>query len=367
MAEGSLQEKIKDFFALFQSGPLIGLDIGMSAVKIAHMTPARKGTYKLEKYASVSLAEAAIIDDDVQRPEEVIEAIQNIISDTGLSKYRITNLGMDGKNTVTKRLQVPDAAKEDLEDNIIWEAEQYISFGAEESDLDYAILGLIEEEEVQDVVVAAAKSDVVEQYTEIATEAGLIVKNVDMNVFAINNLFEVAYADRLETLSEEGCIIIEIGAQTTTIIVYKNGGPILTKEINIGGVLITEEVQRQMEVSYEEAEDLKMHGDENGNLPEEIVQIINNFLDNLIAEIKKVLNFYISAGSSEKIDLCFICGGSSRLPGVAESIEDVLEIAVEVFDPFQKITFDKKAFSDEELESIAACGIVAMGLALRKI
>lgn len=367
MAEGSLQEQIKDFFALFQNGPLIGLDIGMSAVKIAYMTPGRKGSYKLEKFAMLPLAEAAIIDDEVQRPEEVIEAIQSLISDTGLAKHRITNLGMDGKNTLTKRLQVPDAAKEDLEDNIIWEAEQYISFGAEESELDYAVLGLIEEEEVQDVVVAAVRSDIMEQYTEIATDAGLLVKNVDMNVFAINNLLEVAYANEIEVLSQEGCIVIEIGAQTTTILVYKNGGPILTKEINLGGVLVTEEVQRQMEVSYEEAEDLKMHGDENGNLPEQIVQIVNNFSDNLIGEIKKVLNFYISAGSSEKIERCFLCGGSSRLPNVLELIQETLEIEVEIFNPFNNITYDKKAFTNEELDTIAASGIVAMGLALRKI
>lgn len=346
---------------------LIGLDIGMSAVKIAYMTPGRKGKYKLEKFASLPFAEAAIIDDEVQRPEEVIEAIQKLISEMGLSKHRITNLGMDGKNTLTKRLQVPDAAKEDLEDNIIWEAEQYITFGSDESDLDYAVLGLIEDEDVQDVIVAAVKTDVMEQYTDIASEAGLLVKNVDMNVFAITNLLEVSYADRLDEFSEEGCIIIEIGAQTTTIIVYKNGGPVLTKEINLGGVLVTEEVQRQMEVSYEEAEDLKTHGDENGNLPEEIVHIINNFSDNLIGEIKKVLNFYISAGSSEKIEQCFVCGGSSRLPNIIDLLEETLEIEVEIFNPFGNITFDKKAFTDEELDNIAASGIVAMGLALRKI
>jgi type IV pilus assembly protein PilM len=362
-----IKKQIQDFLANFQNGPLIGLDVGLSAVKIAYMNPGRKGSYKLESFRSIPLSEAAVIEDEVQKPEEVVAAIADAIEEAGLSKVRIVNLGMDGPNTVTKRLQVPDGTKEDVEDNILWEAEQYIPFGADESELDYAIIGTIEEEEVKDAIVAAIKTDVVEQYTELAKEADLIVKNVDLNVFAINNLFEVSYADRLEELSEGGSVIIDFGAQTTTIIVYKNGGPILTKEIAIGGVLITEEIQRQMGVSYEEAEDLKTLGDEQGNLPEDIVLIIQGQMENLLAEIKKVLNFYIAAGSSEQISHCFICGGSSRLPGLQDSLQEIVDVEVEIFNPFEKITFDRKSFSNDDLDKVAATGVVAMGLALRKI
>jgi type IV pilus assembly protein PilM len=363
----SLQEQIKEFFANFEKGPLIGLDIGINAVKVAYMTPGRKGTYKLENYGSIALSEAAIIEDQVQKHEEVIEAIGKSIKKAGIKKHKIINLGMDGPNTVTKRLQVPDGTKEDVEDNILWEAEQYIPFGADDSELDYSIVGTIEEEDVKDAIVAASRTDVVDQFIEIVKEAGMQVRNVDLNVFAISNLFEVVYADKLKELSENGAIIIDFGAQTTTIIVYKNGAPLLTKEINLGGVLITEEIQRSMSLSYEEAEDLKTMGDENGNLPEEILAIITEQIERLLTELKKVLNFYITAGSSDQVGSCYVCGGSSRLPGLIENLQNVVGVEVELFNPFEKITYDKKKFNQEELEQIATSGIVAMGLALREI
>ncbi len=98
---------------------------------------------------------------------------------------------MDGPNTMTKRMQVPDGSDEDIEDNILWESEQYIPFGADESEVDFAILGKIPEDEVVDAIVAAAKISVVENYIEILSEAGLKPRKVDLNIFAINNLFEL--------------------------------------------------------------------------------------------------------------------------------------------------------------------------------
>ena len=91
----------------------------------------------------------------------------------------------------------------------------------------------------------------------------------------------------------EGSIILDFGAQSTKVIIYKRGGPIFTKEIQVGGGLVTEEIQRQMGVSYEEAEDLKTNGDEKGNLPEEILSIISTQIDQQVAEVKKSINFYI--------------------------------------------------------------------------
>ena len=148
---------------------------------------------------------------------------------------------------------------------------------------------------------------------ENVKEAGLIPKVVDLNVFALVNIFEFIYANRLEELSEEGAIIVDFGAQYTSVIVYKNGAPVLTKEIAIGGVLLTEQIQRQMGVNYEEAEDLKIHGDDNGNLPEEVIDILESHNEKLIEELKKVLNFYIAAGSSEQVGYAFVTGGSLSL------------------------------------------------------
>ena len=68
-------------------GYLIGVDIGLSAVKIAVMADGKKGTYKLEHYESFPLSEASIIEDEVQKPEEIIQGIQSIINKNGITHH----------------------------------------------------------------------------------------------------------------------------------------------------------------------------------------------------------------------------------------------------------------------------------------
>ncbi len=360
----SLMKQYKDLMAQFEKGQLVGLDIGLSAVKVAVLSKTKK-TFKLDKFASIPLSEAAIIEDEVQKPEEIIHAISQAIHTAGIKK-KIVNIGMDGPNTMTKRFQVPDGTKEEVEDNILWESEQYIPFGADDSEIDYHIIGDIPEDDVKDVLVAALRIDVAEKYMDYAKDAGLFTKVVDLNVLAITNLFEHVYEKDLDLYSDEGVIIIDFGAQTTTIIVYKNGAPVLTRELNVGGVLITEEIQRIMGVSYEEAEDLKTFGDENGNLPEEIVGIIDSQVAEQLAEIKKVLNFYIAAGSSEQIVNCLITGGGAKLPGMMEELADLIGGDVKIFNPFERIELGKN-FSKEEIQKIATIGAVPIGLGLRLV
>jgi type IV pilus assembly protein PilM len=268
---------------------------------------------------------------------------------------------------MTKRLQVPDGTKEEVEDNILWESEQYIPFGADDSEVDFFILGDIPEDDVKDVIVAAIRIDVAEKYMGYVKSVGLVPKVVDVNVFAINNIFEAVYENDLDIYSDEGVIIIDFGAQTTTVLVYKNGGPVLTKEVNVGGVLITEEIQRIMGVSYEEAEDLKTFGDENGNLPEEIVSIISNQIETQLLEIKKVLNFYIATGSSEQITNCLLTGGGAKLPGLLEALTDMIGGEVDILNPFKVIDYNKKNITESEIEQIATTGVVAIGLGMRSI
>ncbi len=361
----SLVEKIQEMKLNIAKGYLVGVDIGLSAVKIATMAEGKKGTYKLEAYESFPLSEASIIEDEVQKPEEIIEAIQSILSKNGI-KRKIACLGMHGPNTVTKRLQVPDGDKEEVEDNIFWESEQYIPFGADDAQIGFSILGRSAEDDVVDAIVGAAKIDVVERYVGYLKEGGLHTRVVDLNVFAINNVFELCKEEQLEEISDEGAIIIDFGAQYTTLMVYRNGGPILTKEVNIGGVLITEEIQRSMGVSYEEAEDLKVNGDDNGNLPEEIIGILETHINRLMDELRKVLNFYIAAGSSEQVGHCFITGGGARVPGIKEALQDLTDLQVEELNPLEIIEI-KGNFSEIELEDMAYCGLVAIGLSMRRV
>ncbi len=188
-----------------------------------------------------------------------------------------------------------------------------------------------------------------------------------MQLLALNNIFELSYSAELAQLSEEGAVIIDIGAQKTLLVVYKDGGPLFTKEIQWGGGVITDDLQNKLTLNFEDAENIKCFGDQNGNLPEDVLLTINEHMENFLQEIKTSLNFYLTASAEDRIGHCFITGGSSLLPGMQEALEGILEINVEYFNPLRKIAFDKKRFSSSQLELIKATGAVSLGLAMRRL
>lgn len=260
-------------------------------------------------------------------------------------------------------MNVPEGSKEEIEDHIMWEAEQYITFGADESQISFHIIG-DNDGGGKDAMIAAARTDVIDAYTELIKEAKLTPKIVDLNVLAISNIFEESYKDKLDEYNE-GTLILDVGAQNTKIIIFKNNAPIFTKEIPVGGGLITEEIQRQMGVSYEEAEDLKITTDDNGNLPEEILNIINMQLDAHVAEIRKNINFYAAQGSTDRVSSCFVTGGGSLAIGFVEKMSASSGLEVERLDPFRRIKLDERKF-DQSVEAFGAIATVAIGLAMRK-
>lgn len=356
----SLKEQIDDLLGKLNPGSIVGLDIGAHSVKICEVSGG-PGKFKIERFGIFQLSEAALIEDEVQKPSDILDGIHNAIEMSGI-KSRVVCLGLFGPNTMTKRLNVPEGTKEEIEDHIMWEAEQYITFGADDAQISFSIIGE-NEGGAKDALVAAAKKDTVESFSNLLKQAKLTAKVVDLNVLALSNVFEESVGKNLEKYAA-GTLLLDFGAQSTKIIVYKKGGPIFTKEIPVGGGLITEEIQRQMGVSYEEAEDLKTSYDEKGNLPQEILNIINVQMEQQIAEVRKNINFYVTQGSAEKVDHCFITGGSSLLPGLLEKLQQSTGLDVQRLDLFNGFKIGNKKLDD--MENLSAVAAVVVGLAMRK-
>lgn len=361
MAGPSLQDQINDLLGKLNPGGVVGLDIGAHSIKVCEVSGS-PGKVKVDKFGVFQLSEAALIEDEVQKPSEIVDGILEAFKQAGI-KSKVVCLGLYGPNTMTKRLNTPEGTKEEIEDHVMWEAEQYITFGADESMIDFHILGE-NEGGGKDALVAAAKNDIVDSFTDILKSAKMSVKVVDLNVIALSNIFEEVAGDNLDEYSQ-GTLLMDFGAQSTKIVIYKRGGPIFTKEIPIGGGLITEEIQRQMGVSYEEAEDLKTTQDENGNLPEEILNIINAQVDQQVAEVRKNINFYVTQGSAEKVSYCFVTGGSSLLPGMIDKLSVVAGVPVERLDIFSAVKIDEKKIG-QNLDQLAAISPIVIGLAMRK-
>ena len=343
---------------------IIGIDIGLSQIKVAEMKRSG-GSYKLIGYAAVDLPEGCLIEDDIQKPEEITQAIEVAIDQLKTSAQNAV-IGLFGPNTVARKLQIPGGTNEEIDDQVSWEAEQYLPFNIEESSIAFHVFGENEGGGV-DVLLAAARSDVMEMYKELVENSAqkLKVRIIDLSVVAVTNIFRHVLQDKIEDPTQS-FVFMDIGAQKTDFIIWKKNGIVFAKEVPIGGVIITEEIQRQMGVNYIEAEDLKIIGDENGNLPEEIVEIVEDILESFFAEIKKTIDFYITSSSDDGISECFVTGGGSLIPGAIEGLEANLELPVTLLSPFEKIDYDKKKFTDEIINNISFRGCAAMGLAMRE-
>ena len=358
-----IKNKIGETFYVGPKG-IIGIDIGLSAIKMAEVARQSDGSYKILRYSSTALPEGTIIEDEIQKEDEILTALQAGLKELD-SSNRFACIGISGPNTLIKRLQLAGGSDEEIDDQVSWEAEQYLPFPIDEGNLSFSIVGENQGGGI-DVIIGAAKKSIVNSFKDIVERSNLKVKVVDLCAAATINVFENVMGDEVKARGKTW-ILMDLGAQKTHFMIYKNGVLVFFKEINIGGLTITEEIQRQMGVNYNEAESLKIQGDGSGNIPEEIVEIINQVLDTFFAELKKTIDFWVSSTSEEAFDGCIVTGGGAQIPGFTEALHELLETEVQVLNPFSSMSYNKNNISEEIINEIAFKGVCAIGLAMRSV
>ncbi|MDO9183691.1 MAG: type IV pilus assembly protein PilM [Bacteriovorax sp.] len=359
----TIKNKVSDAFYFGPKG-IIGIDIGLSAIKMAEVLKQSDGSYKLNNYAVINLPEGTIIEDEIQKEDEILKALNAGLKELGSSNH-FACIGLSGPNTLIKRLQLAGGSQEEIEDQVLWEAEQYLPFSIEEGNISFSLIGENKGGGV-DVIIGAAKKSVVNAFKELVERSSVKVKIVDLCAAATINVFESVMGNQPQIQSKTW-IIMDLGAQKTQFMIYKNGVMVFFKEISIGGLTITEEIQRQMGVNYNEAESLKIHGDGNGNIPEEIVEIINQVFDTFFAELKKTIDFWITSTSEETFDGCILTGGGAQIPGFSETLQDLLETEIQILNPFNTMAYNKNNISEDMINDIAYRGVCAIGLAMRSM
>lgn len=358
-----IKEKLNETFHLGPKG-IIGIDIGISAIKLAEVVSLSDGKYKLNKYASIPLPEGSIIEDEIQKEDEVLKALQEGIEELN-STSKFVCIGFSGPNTIIKKLQLAGGNNEEVEDQATWEIEQYLPFPIDEGNISFSVVGENQGGGV-DVIAGAIKKTTLETFKSLIERSNLKVKIADLNAAATINVIEAVMGGEVKARGKTW-LFLDIGAQKTHFIIYKNGVMAFFKEINIAGLTITEEIQRQMGVNYTEAESLKIEGDGSGNIPVEVVDLMNQVLDSFFSELKKTVDFWVSSSSEEAFDGCIITGGSSLIPGLPEALQELFETEVQILNPFLTMTYNQNNITEEALGEIAHKGVCAIGLALRRL
>jgi type IV pilus assembly protein PilM len=352
-------------FGLSKSS-LVGLDIGSSSIKLAEI--AMKGRHKgfeLRSLGTAPLPSEAIVQGVFLNSSAIVEAIQEA-AEVAKLKTKEVAAAVSGHSVIVKKVSLPSMTREELEDQIQWEAEQYIPFDVNEVNLDFQLLDTSETEGQMDVLLVAAKKDLIDDYVQVISEAGLIPSCIDVAAFAVENAFEANY----DVAEGEVAALINVGAQVVNISIIENGIPAFTRDIATGGNQYTEEIQKALSISFDEAERIKTGGSDNVEsqdvVPQEVDQAIRTVTETVVGEIARTLDFFTATSAESRIGKAYLSGGAARLAGFANAFEERTSLEVEVMNPLSRM-LPSKGFDPDYLDEVAPSLSVSVGLAMRKV
>ena len=344
-----------------KSTSVIAIDIGSSSVKMVQLEALPNSRqYRLVAWGKEDLSAETIVDGEIMNTSAVVDAIKNL---TANSKVKDVAASISGSALIVKRITMPATTRDALDEQAKYEAEQYIPFDVESCNIDAHMLeGSNPDPSQMDVLLVAARQDLVSQNSSLLQQAGLNPVVMDVDSFALANMFTLNYPQ----YNEDGVVaLVNIGSNSVNVHILRCGISVFTRDLNSGGFAFTEEIQRALTVSFEEAERLKIGDDENP-MTMDVQNVLRNATDALVNEIRNTLDFYLSTSADGIIDRIMITGGASRTPTLVQSLENQLGLMVEEIDPFREIQVDEREFKPDFLDEIGPQLSIAVGLATRR-
>ncbi len=347
--------------------PLVGLDIGSSAVKAVELKPAGQ-SYRVTAYGAEPVPPDAIVDGAIIDGAAVADAIRRLFEARGI-KTREVAASLSGTAIIVKKITVPPMTAGELAESISWEAEQYVPFDIQDVNIDSQVIGGAPDGKAptagagMDVLLVAAKKEKIADYTGVIQQAGRTPVVVDVDAFALQNCYEVNYG------VEAGAVValVNAGASATNVNVVSGEQSLFTRDISIGGNAYTEALQKELHLSHDDAERLKKGVPLDGVDFEQARPILRAVTDNVLLEIQKTFDFFRGTTGTDHIDRVVVSGGTSRIDGFAEMLGERFNAQIEEFNPFKRIAFDAAKFGVSAPEDVAATAAVAVGLALRRV
>jgi type IV pilus assembly protein PilM len=344
--------------------PVVGLDIGSSAIKAVELKASGKG-WKVVAFGVEPLPADTIVDGAIIDGTAVADAIRRLFERLGI-KNRDVAASLSGNAVIVKKITLPAMTDAELANSITWEAEQYIPFDIQDVNLDYQILTRPPKNAApgatMDVLLVAAKKETIADYTGVIAQAGRVPAIVDVDAFALQNAYEVNYGTR-----ESIVALLNIGASAININIVRGDQSLFTRDVPIGGNAYTEALQKDFQIAHEVADLLKRGQPAEGLDPTQTGPSLQMVTEAVLLEVQKTLDFFRGTTGADHIDLLLVTGGGSQVTGLVDALQERLGYPVEFLDPFKTVSFDAAKFGVPVLSEAAAAATVAVGLALRRM
>ena len=349
---------IADLF--FTDKKIAGIDLGSNSLKLVEIADS-SGGYELKHWAEMPL-ERGIIENGLIKNQDILsKKIRELIKESK-SLAKKAAIALSGHTVVVKKTSFRNMDDEELRQLITDEAGQFLPFeDSGDIEFDCHIIGdnLLNPEQM-DVIVAAARKDVIKNYTHAIEKAGHKVAILDVDLFALQTAFERNY----DLEANDVVALIHMGAGMTGINVVRGENSVFTRSIPMGGDTITEAIMRSKSIPFEEAEKIKCDVSAGtGDLREDVLE----FAGPILGEIERTIDYFTIELGGMTVANVMLSGGCARIPGIVDRLSDVLRADVKIMNPFKNIKYDKKVFSDATIEKIGPVAVIGVGLALRRV
>ncbi|HJO23348.1 MAG TPA: type IV pilus assembly protein PilM [Myxococcota bacterium] len=344
---------------------IVGLDIGSHSVKAVELTrKSRSHEFELTHLGIAPLPPESIVQGAFLNSSGIAEAIREAVEKAKIKTKHVA-AAVSGHSVIVKKVSLPAMSREDLDEQIRWEAEQYIPFDVNEVNLDFQILDEEPGDGQMDVLLVAAKKDLIDDYVQVITEAGLQAVAIDVAAFAVENAWEGNY----EHGNDDTVALVNLGAQVVNINVVSGGVPTFTRDITTAGNQFTEEIQKALSVSFNEAERLKLGaraGEESQEVvPQEVDKAMQAVSETVIGEISRSLDFFAATSAESRIGKVYLSGGSASVTGFRDAFRERTGYDAEILNPLNRMVPSSK-FEPDYLEEVAPALGVSVGLAMRR-
>jgi type IV pilus assembly protein PilM len=339
---------------------LIGLDIGSRTIKAAEIVETKKGR-NLRRFGMADIQPGLIEDGAINEPEEVAEAIRGLFKSYNLREKNVA-ISIGGYSVIVKKINVQTMAEDQLQETIHFEAEQYIPFDISDVNLDFQILGPNENNPNQmNVFLVAAKKEMVNDYINLVTMAGLNPCIIDVEAFALQNIFEINY-----DLKDENIALIDIGASKTSLNILKGPNSVFMRDVSLGCAQVNQKIISLVNCSFDESESVKLGGQTEKVSEEDLKQIITSVVADWCTEIRRALDFFYSTYPDDQIKRIVLSGGGGNIADFRQLLASEASAEVETINPFNNFQLDN-SLDASYIDQIAPQAAISMGLAVRRI
>lgn len=340
----------------------VALDIGSSSIKMVEAA-VDKGSYRVLNLGILPLPENAIQNNMVVDSTPVVDVIRRLIQENGVKSKQVIS-AVPGRAVIMKKVQMPKQEPAELEANIEFEAQNIIPDSLQNVNLDYQIIHEADDGNKMDVLLVAVKKEIINSYTDVIEEAGMIPAVMDVDYFALENMYEANYGGELTA----GVVaLIHIGAQYTSITLLHDGLSIFTGDLSLGGAYFTDSLARQLGVEVEAAEAFKTTGVLEGKRELDFDATLRSTSEELADEVRRTVTLYgtVPSEDGEGLKMILLSGGGAKLAGLRAMLEERMGVPTQLSEPFRGFTIQRGITRDYLLEA-APYFAVGAGLSIRR-